>query len=411
MHSFFTRTVISLLGITFGFFIGCSTLKGPSKDSVEPDDLTKEQIEAKLQSLNKNIDTGNTNADLLYQKGFLLSELAKKTENPGERTETYGLMQRTLKNADEAFASANLPSGNQKVDELLKITWSNEHNQGVQIMQSDSTLSGEDLDTAAIHFKNATSILPDTAISYKMQARAYYQNHKIDQAIATLEKANNQIDTLPAEMMEQLAFLYLEDEQPQKAIEVFEKAESFSERNLNVLHGLANAYISAGEHAKAVSLLEKLTENQPGNIIYLQALATEYYYLAETELNTLFSGSLSEQSKRQAMAEADSLFEEARTHYENALSESNGNQDMTKTVAQFYQNAAAKYQKLLPNLEEDRKAGILQKINDYLRASLPLYHKMVERNPGSTQLWENLYEVYSYLGMTQQAEEAKANIN
>lgn len=411
MHSFFTRMVVPLLGITFGFFIGCTVLKGPSQEPVEPDELTKPQIENQLQSLNKNISDGDANADIFYQKGFLLSEFAKKTDEPADRTDTYAQMQQSLQNADEAFERANLPSGNQKVDELLKITWSNEHNQGVQIMQSDSTLSGEDLEKAAVYFQNATVILPDTAISYKMQARAYYKNHNISQAIATLEKAHNQIDNLPPEMVEQLAFLYLENDEPQKAITVFEQTESFSNQNLNVLHGLANAYIAADQHGKAVSLLLKLTENRPNNIIYLQALATEYYHLGESKIDDLISGSIAEQDRAKAISEADSLFEEAQTYYEDTLSESNGNQDISRTVAQFYQNAAAKYQKLLPVVEENRRSQIKQKINNYLRASLPLYQEMVQQNPKSTQLWKNLYQVYTYLGMTQEAEEAKANIN
>ncbi len=64
-------------------------------------------------------------------------------------------------------------------------------------------------------------------------------------------------------LLEQLAFLYLENDQPRKAIEIFEQAESFSDQNLNLLHGLSNAYINAGEHKKAVDLLYQLIESKP----------------------------------------------------------------------------------------------------------------------------------------------------
>lgn len=412
MQFTFTRMVIPLIGITFGFFISCSTFSNTtSEQSIEPDELTKQQIETELVSLNEKIKNGGGDADLHYQKGYLLSEYAKKIDDPGQRDETYREMQQTLKKADEQFTRANLPSGNQKVDELLKITWSTEHNQGVQIMQSDSTLENNDLEAAATHFKNATAILPDTAISYKMEARAYYQNHDLERAISTLQKADENMGQLPAEMLEQLAFLYLENNQPNEAIAVFERAKSFSNDNLNVLHGLANAYISADEHAQAVALLNKLVDNEPDNIIYSHALATEYYHLGSEKLDDLLKNADQSEPTDRELAKADSLLGKAQELYENTLSRSNGNEDITMTVAQFYQNAAAKYQKLLAGLNESAYSEIEQQISDYLRATIPLYQKLVQKNPESSKLWNNLYQVYSYLGMNQEAEEAKSKVN
>lgn len=411
MQITFTRMVIPLIGITFGFFISCSTLSSSSQESENPDSLTEKELKAELQSVNEQIDAGTTSADVYYHKGYLLSQYAQKVEEPGKRTPAYQDMHRTLKKAEELFNNASLPSGKQKVDELLKVAWSSEHNQGVQIMQSDSTLEGKDFEKAAVHFKNATIILPDTAISYKMEARAYYQNHKPGQAISALEQAKQQIGELPAEMLEQLAFLYLEAKQPQKAVAVYEQAESFSADNLNVIHGLANAYISAGAHEKAVELLNRLAENEPDNIIYAQALATEYYYLGSDKLNAILNSTVDKNTKEKLLAEADTLFGKARAQFKNTLSKSSGNNEWQLAFAQFYQNAAAKYQKVLPEVAGDRQEQVEQKIADYLTSSIPLFEKLVQQNPGSSKFWNNLYEAYSYLGMNEKAEEAKSKIN
>lgn len=407
-----TRIVIPIIGITFGFFIGCSTLSSSSQTPDPPDELTKQELRVEIASANKQIEAGQADADLYYHKGYLLTQYAQKLEEPAERTATYQELQTTLQKAEKLFEVANLPSGKQKVDELLKVTWSSEHNLGVQIMQSDSMLENEDYEKAATYFKNATEILPDTAISYKMEARAYYRNGNTTQALTTLEKAKSEITGLPPEMLEQLAFLYLETEQPAKAVAIYEEAESrFSSNDLNIIHGLANAYISAGEHEKAIDLLNELVESEPDNIIYAQTLATEYYRLGNSRLSKIIDSSAPSENIEALLAEADSMFTQARQQLESSISRNNGNQELLKTTARFYQNTAAKYQKVLPEISDDKKPGIHEIIRDYLSSSIPVYESLAQQNPDTKDYWKNLYQVYSYLGMSAEAEEAKSKIN
>lgn len=410
MQITFTRIAVPFVGIAFGFFIGCSTLSS-SQDQIQPDELTEKEIKAELTSVNKKLEDSQENADLYYHKGYLLSEYAQKLEEPSERTSTYKELQAALNKAENLFSEANLPSGRQKVDELLKVTWSGEHNMGVQIMQSDKTLEGNDFDKAATHFQNATVILPDTSISYKMEAQAHYKNGKPMQALTALEQAKQNIDELPPEMLEQMAFLYLETDQPQKAVAVYEEAESFSANNLNVLHGLANAYISAGEHEKAVRLLSDLVKNEPDNIIYGRALATEYYHLGSNTLSKASNSDTTNSEEDKLLAKADSLFDNARQQFERLRSGNPENQELQIASAQFYQNTAAKYQKLLPEVSEDQKDDIEESIRSYLNTSISIYEKLVRQNPDSKTYWKNLYKAYSYLGMSDKAEEAKSKFN
>jgi len=413
MQITFTRIVVPIMGIAFGFFIGCSTLSPSSQKPVQPDELSKQELKVEINSANQQISSGKADADLYYHKGYLLSQYAQKLENPSDRTATYEELQTTLQNAEELFEAANLPSGKQKVDELLKVTWSSEHNLGVQIMQSDSTLETDDYEKAAVHFKNATRVLPDTAISYKMEARAYYKNGKNRQALNVLEEANMEIESLPAEMLEQLAFLYLETGQSSKAVQIYEDAETvFSSDNLNVIHGLANAYISSGNHVKAVSLLNELVENEPDNIIYAQTLATEYFYLGSKKLSEITEETPKDIRTQELLEDADSLFSRARRQLESSLSRNSGNRELQESFVSFYQNAAAKYQSVLSEVSESEKSEIKEIIRDYLSSSIPVYETLVQQYPEASQnYWKNLYEVYSYLGMSEKAQEAKSKFN
>lgn len=413
MHITFTRMVVLLLGITFGFFIGCSTLSPSSQKTTNPDELSLQELRVEINSIDQQLSSGNATADLYYQKGYLLSQYVQELEDPSERTATYEELQNALQNAERLFQEANLPSGKQKVDELLKVTWSTEHNMGVQIMQSDSTLDAEDFDKAAVHFKNATRVLPDTAISYKMEARAYYKNGNNREALMALEEARQEIDTLPPDMLEQLAFLYLETGQPSEAVQVYEEAETaFSSGNLNVIHGLANAYIASGDHVKAVSLLNELVENEPDNIIYAQTLATEYYHLGSSKLAEITEPSGSSLSTAELLEDADSLFTRARRQLESSLSGESGNRELQEALVSFYQNTASKYQSVLSEVSESEKTEIKEIIRDYLSSSIPVYEELAQEYPdASRNYWQNLYEVYSYLGMSEKAEEVKSKFN
>ena len=117
--------------------------------------------------------------------------------------------------------------------------------------------------------------MPDTTISYRLKAETHYRHNDFDKAISTLENARDNITTLPAQMLEQLAFIYLENDQNEEAIAVYEEAISSSDENLNLIHGLSNAHIKLGEHEQAVELLKVLIENKPENIVYRESYGTE----------------------------------------------------------------------------------------------------------------------------------------
>lgn len=408
MNHFITR--IASFVLAFGFFISCSTLSTSNNDSDPSDDLSAAQLQQRIDSVDKQIAEGPNNPGLFYQKGFYLTELAQK-RNPAERTTFYSDAHAALMKAADLYSNSTNTSEKEKAQELLKVTWSNEHNQGVQIMQDDTVTESPNYLRAATHFNNATVIIPDSSISYKMEARAHYKNQNKEKAIEVLELARKNIAQPPLPMLEQLAFLYLETDQPQQAVGVYEQANSFSDQNLNLLHGLSNAYISAGQHQEAIELLQVLIENEPENIIYGQSLATELYQAATDEIESIISDLQNgDVVDEESLNSADSLFQRAENEFERISNEYPDDVDLKRSFAQFYQNSAAKYQKLLPHVEQQNEQQISSKIVQYLSSSIPLFEQLAEQQPNEQGIWQNLYQAYTYLGMTEKAEEAKTNL-
>jgi len=398
------------IGVTFFLITGCSTLSSTTDKPLKENSYTEESIREEIKDLNKKITRDSANADLLYNRGYLLSELAQLTEHPKERTETYRDMQKSLTQAIEIFRQTNLPSGIQKSENLLKVRWSSEHNQGVQIVQNDSTLTDKNTEKAILHFNNATIILPDTAISYQMMARTQFKNQNIDGAISTLERARNNIDPLPVKLLEQLAFLYLENDREKQAINIYEEAQSFTPDNLNLYHGLANAYITAGEHEKAVKLLDTLIESNPENTIYRQTKATELYYWGTEKLQEISVTSPDSAKIEHLFSTADSLFNEAEKLFHQALNTSSQNERLKRKFVTFYQNTSSKYQEILTYLNESDAQKAEQTITRHLKSSIPVIESLLQKDPSNPELLNSLYLSYRYLGMDEEAKKINSNL-
>jgi len=408
MFDSFTR--IASLVLAFGLFISCSTLSLQKKDTTKnPDELSENLIRQRLDSLDKQIDQGTQDPALFYQKALLLTELAQKKAPPSDRTPIYSKVHDTFKKASDLFADS-AGSKTEKIRQLIKISWSNEHNQGVQIMQTDSTLSSSDYQKAADYFKNATIIIPDSSISYKMEAKAYYKNHKEEKAISVLEGARNHIQDMPTPLLAQLAFLYSDTQQPLKAIEVYKQMDPAKGQNLNIIHGLINAYIAAGEHQNALNLLQSLIAKEPDNIIYQQTLASELFTVASQQLNSVAS-SLQKGTKlsNTKFQNADSLIGKAEQQFKKLSKENPEDLDIMQQFATFYQNSASEYQRILPLVNQEEKLQIERQITNYLTSSIPLLKELTKQHPDNKNTWKNLYQAYSYLGMKEEAQNAKSH--
>jgi len=406
MANFITR--LASLVLAFGLFYGCSVFSSTSNQ--EPSiPQTKENLEERLNYLNNQIQVNPRDPTLYFDKGNILNELAHKIENPEARHSYYARMRESLNKADSLYGSLIDETGKSNIKELLQVTWSNEHNQGVEIMQTDSTLTRESLEEATAHFSNAITIIPDSLISYELKARAHYRNQQPTNAIKTLETAVTEVEQVPSPILEQLAFLYLETENPAQAIETYEQADSFSSTDPNVIHGLANAYMLAGQHHRAIDLLRQLVEREPKNALYRQTLGNELYSLGSTVLDSLITSG--NNLTRADVDYIDSLFTDAEKQLNDARSLNPGNGEFKQNLAFFHQNYATQLKKIHKYYASPDSAVMEEEIREHLRSAISLLEELTREYPENRQYWKNLYQAYSYLGMTEKAREARQKSN
>ncbi|SMO74637.1 tetratricopeptide repeat protein [Fodinibius sediminis] len=408
MITIYTR--MASLVLAFGFFFGCSVSKNTfdKAPTAASDKLSEAQLEQRISAIDKQLESAPANSALYYEKGSLLIRWAQAKEQPSRRTPLYSKAEIILQKADSLFESRPVARlDTQHYYKLQKIAWSEEHNQGIQASKNAS--SSEDYRQAALYFNNAIAIMPDSLISYKLGSRMYYKGNEPRRAITVLEYARQNVTPLPVDLLESLAYLYVETEQLAKAIQTYEEARARHRHSFNLMHGLSNAYIEAGNHHNAIQLLLQLHNRKPGNTKYQYSLASEFYKAGREQVIAMVTELEEKDNFNTAVfSTADSLFGRAEHHYRQILNRQPNNAQVLYKTAQFYQNRAAQYQRLLPHLRDENEADIRRMIQQSISSSVPLLEQLSRQKP-SKRLWEYLYRTYSYLGMKTKAEEAKAN--
>lgn len=408
MINFITR--IAGLVLAFGFFIGCSVLQSSTEQqsAESPGILSEQKFEEYLGEVEKQIST-NPTADLYLRKGNLLIEWAQQQSDPQQRTEFYQQADLALTKSDSLADTLSNRGLKDEINQLRQVVWSSEHNEGVQYLQDAQ--SKDKYRQAGEHFTNASAIMPDSSSSYEMATRAFYKASEPQRAITLLEEAQSRLQPPPVQLLESLAFLYMETGEAQKAAQTYNQALNQVTFSFNLMHGLSNAYIESKEHQKAADILQELVEKQPNTIRYRKLLAKELYKGGEKQIQTIIDNVQANQSLDQNnFAQADSLFNSAEQQYSYLIDNHSEDMDLYYEAAQFYQNTAAYYQKLLPHLNNQMEKQISDTINTYLSISLPLLEKLANEEQPPQQIWQQLYQTYSYLGMEEEAMNVKDNL-
>ena len=415
LNPLYTR--IALLTVAFGLFFGCTQEPAIQEAKLN---LNRENYQEAVRSANRAIKEKPESPEAYYYHGVIHYRIAQQKVNPSKRKRNYRFMRGSLSQAKQLYEKQELPAKEQRdINPLLQEAWSDEHNSGVRILKNDTSMTDDLLTNAIAHLENATTIIPDSTISLEALANAYYKADQYQRAITTFEKLV-QKDTLEKDgIWEKLAYLHLEQGNAEEATRYYSKAEAAFTENVNVIHGLANAYISQSNHNKSVPLLRDLVQRAPNNLEYRMTLGTELYYFARQKLDSViahkstasYTDSTFEAMMQQKRQDADQLLMEAEQHFLKAVSLDRKNPEVLQTTATFHQNTAALYKQLREALPEEERQSTNQLIDTHLEAAIPYYQNLVDSQQETKPYWDNLFQIYSYLGQTEKAEEALQKAN
>lgn len=398
-----TRMASTLFAFGIFFTISCAHLGTAGNNEKEPTSTTEyeQQLERVTEELNKNPD----NRDIELQKAVILASIASNITIPDQRQPYY----RNLRDlADtQKFRDGTTES---EIETYIRSAWTKEQSEGVRLLQQDQDgMSDHTFGTIISHFENAIALNPDSLNTYSLLANTYYRHGDFNDAINTLERTLDRPETAKPEIREKLAYLYLESGDIESSIELYTSLMNENPDDAHLRHGLANAHILNQDHQKAISILRPLTSQYNTRYEYHEALAAQLYFNFSDQAGLYLNENSAPNDDHAEhmianLEEADSLFV--------TLSEAlpfNEEQQLRK--AAFYRNAAGKLKHLGELSDEETGEKFLSIRQRFLEKALPSWEKLAENHPENIDYIRALIEIYSELGMEDEAESLQRSYN
>ncbi len=423
-----------LIFLFAGFMWACETTD-PLVNDVQANLITGNFDDA-LQIVNTAIEEDDNNYIAHYYKGYILSSQAETFEDPNERKEYYERARSSYDRAKEIMASLEEePAEYEELEATVTEFWAAEFNSGVNILNDDSIRAEtpEPNYAAIAHFQNAATVQPDSALTYQVMSSAYFNENDVDDAVRTYEKAMDMLETPEKDDYEYMIGILLVQESYDKAVNYAEEARSVYPDESTFVQLLADAYLQAGERDQAIELVEGLIEEDPENPQYRRVLGTQVYQIV-SELSDEVSEHYEEvfdlrQEARNASgeelaqlesqidelnseinrkeADVDELVQVAISEMEKVVELEPRDESANFILGIIYQNRAASLFERRNNTDDNAEAQDLdERARENLQLSLKYYETAADINPDNPENWQSLFQVYTILGMEEEAEEA-----
>ncbi len=407
MRNFLARTASIML--VFGFFftlIACST-----------QELSLEQAERSFQSEDYERVLATTtvllrdepgNENLHYLKARALKNIAHDQQFASARIDYY----REMKYSTDLLENSESSSMRSIANNILDNAWQTEFDAAEHLWEFANTNNDNQYVQPAIdHLVNAILIKPDVMSAYELKSTAHYRIGELQNAVASLQAAHDNYAPLPLEMKEQLAYLLLEEGQLQSSIQLYQELLEEYPHNDEVKHGLINAYILDENHEASIELLRELTVARNSVLPYHEALATELFFYIQTSLSSMIESNVSDTDILEKYESLMSDLDEAESLYRLVLENHSDPAEINFITAAFYKNTAGYLLNLAENRNEVLAERLTEKAENLLVRSVPIWQEVADRNPENPEIWRSIYQIYSHLNMTDEAEEARSKAN
>jgi tetratricopeptide (TPR) repeat protein len=389
--------------------------------------LNTSDFDAALAAADSAIELEPNNGVAYYYRAVTLGRIAETNPNVADRKDTYAEMHDNLMTARDLFEAEEEPADEaNRITDLTLQYWGDEHNEGIKYATNDSLMSTMEapLDLAIDHLVNATTINPDSTLSFDVLAQVYYMNNNYEGASGALATAVELEDPATASQYDRLASYYFLSEKPDMAVDAIQEGLEFYPDSVSLIQKLADGLFQIGRTDEALDVMNQLIESDPDNSLYHLVVGTRIYQRV-LELNDQITekqdaiydledanGSDEEIAELQEeidviRPEVETLTERAETALLRAAELDEDNPATFNTLGILYQNNSAALFDLRNATEDnDQAAEYDEMARAEARKAMENYEKAAELDPDNTGYWESLFRIYTLLDMRDKAEEA-----
>jgi tetratricopeptide (TPR) repeat protein len=327
---------------------------------------------------------------------------------------------------DSSIAQYQRADGSGKellVDQFHRSTLGSEYSAGVQVYNGRDSLDTKALVKGAHHFLNSTYIYPDSSNYYYLASDLFYLGGQEDRSMELIKsglEVDNNPDPYP---YQRLATLYTARGETDKSTAILEEGIERVDDDINLIQLLADAYITGGKTREALALLEDLISRNPENATYHLVYGSQVYNSVVdlvNELETTYDNLdqiddyAGEKTEDELKEDAQDLVDRISTLTDTAIEElklaikyDSENVNAHYILGKVYTNKAA-ILIIRSNYERD-----IEKSNELRAQASEIYEQALEPleagvaiDGENTNLWNQLFQVYTRLGMNDKAAEA-----
>jgi len=403
--------------------------------------LVQQDFEEVIRSADAAIEANPENGDGYYYKGVAYASIAAD-KPPEDRVEDYERAREYLMEAHRLYREQDVSSNEaENLSDIIVETWGYEHNMGVQPLSDDIISSPEDsLRLSRHHFINATTINPDSVLSFNLLAEVNFALGNNEEAEAISRMIIYEMEQGDLYNYYRLAFFLMEDGRDEEAVDLLLEARDVFPDEIEIIQEIANAYLRIGMTDEALEVVQELIERDPENPQYRLVYATQVYQMVQDlddqvrrlhdevydmsreirrkarepgadqqEIENMLAEMQEKQDQANELIDESFRFSDiAKEELLLALEADPNNADIHSTLGIVYQNRGALMQDKRNMTEDmDEAEEFDRQAREYLEQSLPHYEKAAELEPDNTEHWLSLFRVYTNLGMTEEAERAQ----
>lgn len=427
------KPFLLLLAIV-GLLWACETTD-PFVNEVQIGILTGD-FESALAATEQAIEVNPQNFVAHYYKGLVLASQAEIMENATDRQPIYARAKESFDTAKEIMENLEeTPSELEELNNSIISFWADEYNMGVNIQNDDSLFSvtPDPFRVSLAHFENAATINPDSAMTYQVMSSTYFQMNEIENAISTYEVAIGLMEQPQIDDYEYLISLYLYNNQYAESIAMSNRAIQEYPDEAVFVQFLADAYIQQGDRDRAIELIESLIASDPNNPQYRRVLGTQIYQSVDritAEISGLYQRQfdlrqVARSQRGQELEQTQSQIDQLSTQIDEREREIDeltliSIREMERVIELEPESESANF--ILGIIYQNRAANLFERRNnttdnqvamqyddrarENLRQALKYYERAAELNPDNPENWQSLFQVYTTLGMEEEAQEA-----
>ncbi|RNC86105.1 MAG: hypothetical protein ED557_04860 [Balneola sp.] len=417
---------LSLFALVVALFVSNCGGGDPLIDPIKAG-LNSQNYEQALAMADTAIMKDPTNGTPHYYKAVVYNNLAKLEANPNDRTPLYEKMRSSLMEARAKYDVAESPAAEaNEITPLILDTWELEHNEGIKYATVDSVMESVDapLSWSIAHLNNATTINPDSVLSFDVIAQIYYMNQEPAKAAESITTAINLQETAAASEYDRLGSYYFLSQQPENAVTAIEEGLEIYPDSVFLIEKLADGLFQIDQTDKALSVMDRLIQNDPGNARYHLVIGTRVYQrvlslsdqvteardqIFDLERNDGSQEEIDALNERIETLEAEMqpLTDRAESELLEAAELDDTIPSTFNTLGILYQNnSAALFDKRNNTVDNDEAEMFDTQAREEATKAMQFYEKAAELDPDNTSYWNSLFRIYTLLDMREEAEEA-----